>query len=133
MIAGVADTHAAVWLLFGDARLSVQARDFFEQAAHRRNKIGIATISLVEIICLVEKGRLPPIAIADVRSALENPSHIFQEVPLTALITGSISGIPREQVPDMPDRIVAATAVHLGVPLITCDSRIRASGVQTIW
>jgi len=33
----------------------------------------------------------------------------------------------------MPDRIVAATAVHFGVPVISRDGRIRASSVQTIW
>jgi len=28
MIAGVADTHAALWFLFGDPRLSAIAKDF---------------------------------------------------------------------------------------------------------
>ncbi len=41
--------------------------------------------------------------------------------------------IPRDQVPDMPDRIIAATAAHLGVPLISRDGKIRASSVTTIW
>jgi PIN domain nuclease of toxin-antitoxin system len=34
---------------------------------------------------------------------------------------------------DMPDRIVAATAIHLGVPVLSRDSRIRGSMVQTVW
>jgi len=33
----------------------------------------------------------------------------------------------------MPDRIVAATALVLQLPLVSKDSRIRASEVQTIW
>jgi hypothetical protein len=41
--------------------------------------------------------------------------------------------VPREAVPDMPDRIVAATAVYFGVPVISRDGRIRASSVQTLW
>jgi PIN domain nuclease of toxin-antitoxin system len=41
--------------------------------------------------------------------------------------------VPRADVPDMPDRIVAATAVYYGVPVISRDARIRASNVQTIW
>lgn len=41
--------------------------------------------------------------------------------------------VPRADVPDMPDRIVAATAVYFGVPVISRDARIRASNVQTIW
>ena len=41
--------------------------------------------------------------------------------------------VSREDIPDMPDRIVAATAVYLGVPVISRDGKIRASNVQTIW
>jgi PIN domain nuclease of toxin-antitoxin system len=39
---------------------------------------------------------------------------------------------PREAVPDMPDRIVAATAFFLGVPLIIRDGHSRASNVRTV-
>ncbi len=41
--------------------------------------------------------------------------------------------VPRADVPDMPDRIVAAMAVYIGVPVISRDGKIRASNVQTIW
>jgi predicted nucleic acid-binding protein len=41
--------------------------------------------------------------------------------------------VARADVPDMPDRIVAATAVYFGVPVISRDARIRASNVRTIW
>ena len=34
--------------------------------------------------------------------------------------------------PDMSDRIIAATAVHLGVPLITCDAKLRRAELKTI-
>jgi predicted nucleic acid-binding protein len=39
----------------------------------------------------------------------------------------------RSEIPDMPDRIIAATAIHLGVPVLSRDGRIRASSVRTIW
>ena len=41
--------------------------------------------------------------------------------------------IPRAQVPDMPDRIVAATAVYLRVPVISRDGRVKSSNIQTVW
>jgi len=41
--------------------------------------------------------------------------------------------VKRELVPDMPDRIVTATAVALGVPLVGSDREIRASGHHVIW
>jgi PIN domain nuclease of toxin-antitoxin system len=41
--------------------------------------------------------------------------------------------VPRVEIPDMPDRIVAATALYFGVPAISRDGRIRASNIQTVW
>ena len=41
--------------------------------------------------------------------------------------------VPRAEVPDMPDRIVAATAVYLEVPAISRDGHIWSSRVQTVW
>jgi predicted nucleic acid-binding protein len=33
----------------------------------------------------------------------------------------------------MPDRIIAATALALGLPLVTRDRKIRAADLETIW
>jgi PIN domain nuclease of toxin-antitoxin system len=41
--------------------------------------------------------------------------------------------VSRLEVPDLPDRIVTATAVSLQAPLISRDRKIRTSQVQTIW
>jgi len=41
--------------------------------------------------------------------------------------------VPRSEVPDLPDRIVAATGVYLGVPVISRDRLIRAARLNTIW
>jgi PIN domain nuclease of toxin-antitoxin system len=133
MISGVADTHAAIWFLFGDHRLSATAKDFFEKTAVARRKIVLSPISLAEVVYLVEKGRLPGSAFDDLRGALSNPNHVLAEAPFTAEIVEAMRQISRGAVPDMPDRIVSATAVFLGVPLITRDGSIRASGVQTVW
>lgn len=133
MIAGVADTHAALWFLFGDVRLSISAKEFFHKAAAARQKIALAPISLAEVVYLVEKNRLPPSAFEDLSAALANSSHVLQEAPFTADVVKAMRQVPRDAVPDMPDRIVAATAFYFGVPVISRDGRIRASNVQTVW
>jgi PIN domain nuclease of toxin-antitoxin system len=133
MIAGVADTHAGLWYLFGDPRLSPTAKLAIETAAHSRQKISISAITLAEIVYLVEKGRIRASAYDDLRDALRNPNHVLQEAPLTSEITDAMRQVPRADIPDMPDRIVAATAVYFGVPVISRDGRIRASNIQTIW
>ena len=133
MIAGVADTHTALWHLFDDARLSPAARDFIDKAAVARRKIVLSSISLAEVVYLVEKSRLSASAYADLRKALANPNHVLEEAPLTAEVVEAMRQVPRADVPDMPDRIVAATGVYFGVPVISRDGRIRASNVRTVW
>ncbi|MGA2185495.1 MAG: PIN domain-containing protein [Bryobacteraceae bacterium] len=133
MIAGVADTHAALWFLFGDPRLSAVAKDFFDKAAAARQKIALTPISLAEVVYPIEKNRLPASAFDDLRTALSNPNHVLEEAPFTAEVVQAMRQVPRDAIPDMPDRIVAATAVFLGVPLISRDGRIRASTVRTVW
>jgi PIN domain nuclease of toxin-antitoxin system len=133
MIAGVADSHAAIWFLFGDPRLSAPAKDFFDKAAIARRKIVLSPISLAEAVYLIEKNRLPASAFDDLRAALSNPNHVLEEAPFTAEVVEAMRKVSRADVPDMPDRIVSATAVFLGVPLITRDGSIRASSVQTVW
>jgi PIN domain nuclease of toxin-antitoxin system len=133
MIAGVADTHAALWYLFGDSRLSASAKSAFDAAATSRRKIALSVISLAEVVYLVEKNRLPASAYADLHTTLRDPDHVLQEAPVTAEIIDAMLEVPRVDIPDMPDRIVAATAVYFGVPTISRDGRIRSSRVHTIW
>jgi PIN domain nuclease of toxin-antitoxin system len=58
---------------------------------------------------------------------------VLEEAPFTAEVVQAMRRVPRDAVSDMPDRIVAATAVYLGVPVISRDGRTRASNVQAIW
>lgn len=81
MIAGVADTHAALWYLFGDPRLSASAKSAFDTAASHRRKIVLSVISLAEVVYLVEKNRLPTSAFADLQKALHDPDHVLQGGP----------------------------------------------------
>jgi PIN domain nuclease of toxin-antitoxin system len=69
----------------------------------------------------------------DLSKKLVNPNHIVEEAPYTAQVVEAMRQVPRDAVPDMPDRMVAATAVWLGVPIISRDGPIRASNVQTVW
>lgn len=133
MPAAVADTHTALCYLFGDPRLSATARAVIDQAAAERQSIEISPISIAEIVYLVEKKRIHDSALKDLNAALENDNHVFKEAPFTKDVVKAMSQATREEVPDMPDRIVAATALYLGVPVISKDNRNRSSSVQSIW
>jgi PIN domain nuclease of toxin-antitoxin system len=133
MIAGVADTHTALWHLFGDAKLSRTAEDFIQAAAARRDKVAVSAISVAELVYLVEKNRLPRSAYDELALALNNPAHVFTEAALTAKVVQSMWQVSRAAVPDVPDRIVAATAIYFKVPVLSRDGRIRSANLQTIW
>lgn len=95
--------------------------------------IAVSTISLAEIVYLVEKKRLPHSAYDDLRVILADPTRVLKEIQVSAEVVEAMRRVSREAIPDMPDRIIAATAVHLGVPVISRDGLIRASSVKTIW
>jgi PIN domain nuclease of toxin-antitoxin system len=133
MIAGVADTHTALWYLLKNPRLSATARQFMDDAAAAGHDIVLSPISLAEIVYLVEKNRLPVSAYHELKNALADPDYVIEEAPFTVEIVDAMRQVPRADVPDMPDRIVAATGVYLGVPFISCDGRIRSSNVHTVW
>ncbi len=133
MIAGVVDTHAALWYLLKNPRLSTPARAFIDDAAGAGHDVALSPISLAEIVYLVEKGRLPVSAYDELREALRDPDFVLVEAPVTGEVVEAMRQVPRADIPDMPDRIVAATALYLGVPVISRDGRIRASNTQTVW
>ena len=133
MIAGVADTHTVIWYLFDDARLSTTAGDFIDQAAANGERIGVSPITLAEIVYLLDKKKIPPTTYTEVRSAMIDPDHVFQEVPFSIEVVEAMRTVARDEVSDMPDRIVAATGVYFGVPVISRDGRIRAANLKTLW
>ena len=133
MIAAVADTHTALWHLFNDPRLSPPAAEFIAQAAAARRNIAVSSITLAEIVYLIEKGRLPAPAYTELMQALANPNHLLKEAALNSTVVEAMRNVSRADVPDMPDRIIAATSLQLGVPVISRDRHIRSRMLTTIW
>ncbi len=129
----IADTHALIWYLLDSPRLSASASAQFEACRTAGARVGVASISIVEIVYLVDKGRIPAETIPLLQEGLERQPSLLEIVPLTQSIAMAVRHIPREQVPDLPDRVIAATALHLAVPLISRDHRIQLSNVTTVW
>ncbi len=133
MIAAVADTHAVVWYLYDDRRLSPAAGAFIDRAAQQGDAIGVSPITLIEIVYLAEKGRIQPQTLAIVATALQSSDSVLVEVPLDLNIAQALQQVAWAAVPDMPDRIIAATALYFQVPVISRDAKIQAANLQTIW
>lgn len=67
------------------------------------------------------------------KKALADHEYVIEEAPFNAEIVEAMRQVPRVDVPDMPDRIVAAPGIYFRVPVISRDGRIRASSIQTVW
>jgi PIN domain nuclease of toxin-antitoxin system len=127
------DTHAAIWYLNADRRLSDRAKRFIDASARDGLSVLVSPISLVEVIYLCEKGRLPWGALTRLETALRLSNTVLRVADLTLEVALTVSRVLRDEVPDMPDRVIAATAIYFGVPVISRDSQIRTSAIPTIW
>ena len=133
MNSAVTDTHSAVWYFSGSQELSARAAEVFRAAAAAGDIIFLPSICLVELTYLVERGRVPSEALRRLRQHLDDAAAVMRLAPLDRSVADAVGLVPREQIPDMPDRIIAATALSMKLPLLTRDARIRASSVPTIW
>lgn len=133
MGAVVADTHTLVWYLVDPARLSGPASVALEEAGRSGDPVYLSAITLIELRYLIEKGKLPQAVLDRLDAALDQPNSAFAVAPVDHPLARTLTRVPRDEVPDMPDRIIAATALQLGVPLVSRDRKIRASTVHTIW
>jgi PIN domain nuclease of toxin-antitoxin system len=129
----VVDTHAMLWYLGDSPKLSKKARERMDDAIESGGRLVVSAITMVELVYLVEKNRLPRDAWDSLKRALDQGHSALDVAPIDEVIADALRRVPREEVPDMPDRIIAATAMNLGVPLVTRDAKIVASCVETVW
>lgn len=125
------DTHAWIWWVSDPGKLSNAAHEAIEGA----REVAISPISCWELATKVVRGRLHLDRDLDVwiHQALARPrlrvAHLLPEIAVAAgrLGTEGFHGDPA-------DRMIAATALHHGVALVTKDQAIRSfSRVRSIW
>ena len=114
------DTHVLVWLMFGEAKLGRKAAKAINLAA-RGNRLLVSAITPWEIGVLVAKKRidLHQDAMQWVRTAISLPG--MKLLPLEPEIAVASTSLPFEMHADPADRILVATARHLGATLVTAD------------
>lgn len=118
MNAVLLDTHAVHWWSAEPERLSRSAHRAVEAA----DELLIAAISWYELGWLAERQR---IAInVPIRSWLEDLGAQLRTIGITPAIAHSAVTLPHSFPRDPTDRLIYATAIELGVRLVTKDEAI---------
>ena len=126
----VVDTHALIWYLLNDKKLSQRAKAIFQAAEQNQTILVISAIVVAELYYANVKNKwFADFAklYADIAS---KPFLRFMPVDHTHIP----DFMQDAAVPEMHDRIIAGVARRLGAPLITSDPLINSAAiVKIIW
>ena len=119
----VIDTQALVKFLAGKKVFNDHVDDILKMADEGKNTIVIPSVVIFEIGYLHEKGRIP-ISLDDIESILDRALN-YTEEPLSFGVIKAAFEIT--DIPELHDRLIAGTARHLNLQVITNDPVIMAS------
>ncbi len=131
----ILDTHALIWFVEGNKRLSEPAKIIMAAAD---SQMVLPLIALAEAAVIIERGRT---TITDVSRFLtrvyaDTRIEIF---PLTLDVFERSLTSEGLQIPELHDRFIVSTGLHLqdlgeSVEIITKDQAITDAGVlKTVW
>jgi len=118
----ITDTQALIKFMMGQKVINKQCHQAFLSADRGENIIIIPVVVLMEVLYLFEKNRIK-IDLIQTEDLLKSKN--YQCEPLNLEILKVASEI--KDIPELHDRLIAATARYLDVPIITNDSVIRKS------
>lgn len=129
----VTDTHALIWAIDGNRkRLGRHARKLFDNADVGKCAIYIPTFVLAELGEACHRERVSLALPFEEWARAAFASGKYHEAQLTAEIVYVAQRL--YAIPERGDRLLAATAMALDLPLITRDPQIAAAvGIECLW
>ncbi len=125
----VIDTHALIWYLTSDRRLSFEAESFLSRAEAGDVTIVIPAIVLLECMDIFEKGRVQFDFQALMLRITNARNFTIGSIDWNVILeTERIKGFK-----DLHDRVIVATARLYDAPLLSRDTLIRRLYAKTVW
>jgi PIN domain nuclease of toxin-antitoxin system len=126
------DTHIVIWLGEDSSRISSTARHVIDEAGTTGQSMVVSAISLFEIVWGILRGRIQSSLPVD--ELLVRIERQFTIRSVSPAIAQTAAQLPSTFPSDPFDRIIAATAIVEGLPLVTADRNIRRSrALRTLW
>ena len=126
----VPDSHALLWYVTADKRIGLNASAALSSVDAGENQAAISPLVLAEILYLEEKARIHVKLGALIEQFKTNENYFV--APLTLAIVSNARRIPK--VPDLFDRLIAATALTHNAVLLTRDSVFADhSELEILW
>ncbi len=126
----VVDTHALVWFLANDSRLSLTAKEILQAAERSEAEALVPTIVLAELVHIAERHKAQ-VSAPEVLKTIHDMEG-FLVVPLDLPIVRRMPALPSSW--DIHDRIIASTALHYAARLLTRDKELHAaSQLEAVW
>jgi len=129
----VMDTHVWVWFVSNPELLSKAAKKSID-AAMEKKEILISSISAWEVALLVAKKRLKLTLDVTDWIARSEKLPFFRFIPVDNSVAVKSVNLPQPLHSDPADRIIIATAITIGAPVVTKDEKLlNYPHVTTIW
>jgi PIN domain nuclease of toxin-antitoxin system len=126
------DTHVVLWLAFAPDKISSNAAAAVADARKNAISLAISDITLWELAMASKKPRIG--LNISIESFLQEVEARFLVLPISRRACLRALSLPTMYPRDPADRIIGATALVEGLPLLTSDREIRRSNaVHTIW
>lgn len=128
------DTHVLIWFISNPEKLSSKAQRIIEKEIKAKRQFLVSSISIWEIYMLVKRDRLKLAIDTDSWVRKIEQTGSFHFISIDNQIAAKSVVLNNSFHDDPADRMIVATALHLGAILITSDQKIlNYPNIQAVW